>query len=91
MTRTAKRGGLVNVAPKSGGGAVSVAIPENLVGLEGLSTKQAARLIGGSPKTLENWRWRGIGPSYRKCGKRISYSVASLRAYLAENTVQPRG
>jgi len=86
MSRKTKKFGLVNVAPGNGG-----SLPEGMADYEGLSTVQAARLLGCSPKTLENWRWRGIGVAYRKCGKRISYSVSAIRAYLAENTISPRG
>ena len=87
MTRK-KKGGLVNIA-KGGGVDKSVlpgvALLETLAGYEGLSTVQAARLIGCSPKTLENWRWRGIGPAYRKLGaKKVTYSATTIRAYLAD-------
>ena len=41
---------------------------------EYLDTKQAARLMGFSHKTLENWRSKGQGPRYYQLpNKRIRY------------------
>lgn len=37
----------------------------------GLTTRQAAEVLGVSPRTLEDWRLRGGGPVYRKVGRRL--------------------
>lgn len=48
-----------------------------------LSTKQAAELLGVSPRTLERWRcYRSDGPPYRALGTRCLYHPADLEAWL---------
>jgi Helix-turn-helix domain len=50
-----------------------------------LSTYEAARFIGVSPRTLMNWRWRRIGPSFMKYGDgngAVRYLVSDLREWL---------
>ena len=37
-----------------------------------------------SPRTLERWRWEGIGPSYLKIGGRILYRLEDIEAYEQE-------
>lgn len=54
--------------------------PDELV-----NTKQAGSILGLSPKTLENWRCQGKGPSFLNIGKRCHYRVADLQTYLAAN------
>lgn len=51
-----------------------------------VGTKEAAVLVGLSPKTLENWRSKGGGPRFQKSGNRCYYRVRDLEAYLAANT-----
>jgi len=47
-----------------------------------LNQKQAAELLGVSPRTLENWRQRGGGPPYTKIGKsRVVYESEDLDAF----------
>ncbi|MEO0760460.1 MAG: helix-turn-helix domain-containing protein [Pseudomonadota bacterium] len=36
-----------------------------------------------SPRTLEQWRWRGVGPRYLKIGGRVIYPLAFVEAYEA--------
>ncbi len=49
-----------------------------------LSTDEAATYLGISPRTLEDWRYRGGGPVFHKVGRRlVRYLTASLEAYLA--------
>lgn len=38
-----------------------------------LSTRQAAALLGLSPRTLERYRVTGEGPVFRKLGRRVCY------------------
>lgn len=46
-----------------------------------------------SPRTLEQWRWRGVGPRYLKLGGRIVYRLEDVEAFeaarLHENTAGP--
>lgn len=48
-----------------------------------------------SPRTLEQWRWRGVGPRYLKLGGRVIYRLADVEAFEAErihaSTVGPIG
>jgi hypothetical protein len=44
-----------------------------------LRTKEAARFIGVSSRTLEKHRIYGTGPKYSKIGGRIIYAVTDLR------------
>ena len=45
-------------------------------------TQSAAERIGLRPKTLENWRVKGIGPPFYKIGGRVVYADADLDAWL---------
>ena len=46
-----------------------------------LTTKVAARHLGLSHRTLEDWRLRGGGPRYRRFGRRVMYAVHDLDAF----------
>lgn len=46
-----------------------------------LSTKEAARFIGLSNRTLEKHRSYGTGPVYRKIGGRVVYTIDDLQAW----------
>lgn len=37
-----------------------------------------------SARTLEHWRWEGVGPSYIKLGRRVVYSAADIEAFERE-------
>jgi len=37
-----------------------------------------------SPRTLEQRRWRGVGPSYLKLGGRVTYRLSDVEAFEAE-------
>lgn len=37
-----------------------------------------------SARTLEHWRWEGIGPLYLKLGRRVLYRISDIEAYEAE-------
>ena len=67
-----------------------------------LETRDAAKELGLSPRTLEGWRRRREGPPYLKIGRRVKYRPeesrrtrplgcteqgALLRAYLRAPTV----
>jgi len=48
-----------------------------------------------SPRTLEQWRWRGVGPRYLKLGGRVIYRLSDVEAFETErihaSTVGPIG
>ena len=46
-----------------------------------LRTPEAARFLGLSGRTLEKHRTYGTGPTYRKLGGRIVYSLDDLQAW----------
>ena len=43
-----------------------------------LSSKEAARFFTISHRTLEDWRYRGGGPVFRKLGRLIRYKLSDL-------------
>lgn len=52
-----------------------------------LSTPEAARHLALSPRTLEKWRTRGIGPAYARIGRRVVYRREDLDDFVAARTV----
>lgn len=46
-----------------------------------LRTKEAARFLGLSIRTLEKHRTYGTGPTYRKVGGRVLYTIGDLEAW----------
>ena len=71
-------------------------MPNPLAGLPPrlLRTKEAARFLGISIRTLEKHRTYGTGPTYRKLGGRVVYAVEDLQAWadqgLVTSTSDPR-
>jgi len=57
---------------------------------EALSSAQAAAMIGVRPTTLEIWRCKGKGPSFRKLGTAkqapVIYARSEVEAWLNERT-----
>lgn len=53
-----------------------------------LRTQEAARFLGISIRTLEKHRTYGTGPTYRKVGGRVLYTVRDLEAWTAIGTRQ---
>lgn len=51
-----------------------------------LRTQEAARFLGISIRTLEKHRTYGTGPTYRKVGGRVLYTVADLESWTAIGT-----
>jgi hypothetical protein len=56
-----------------------------------LCTKQTARILGLSPRTLEQQRLRGRGLPYIKIGRQIRYLLSDVLAYLRDNRHDPSG
>ncbi len=46
-----------------------------------LTTGEAAALLRIKPHTLENMRWQGTGPKFRKHGGRVFYLRRELKAW----------
>lgn len=46
-----------------------------------LTIKEAAQFLRVHHRTLDNWRWAGKGPRYRKHGKRVVYLKDDLVDY----------
>ena len=51
-----------------------------------LATPQAAQYLNLSPRTMERWRVQGIGPKYRKFGRRTLYNRRDLDIWADQQT-----
>jgi excisionase family DNA binding protein len=49
-----------------------------------LTTKEAARLLALSHRTLEEWRLRGGGPHYSKLGRAVRYARTDIAEWLLQ-------
>ncbi|MGD0624267.1 MAG: helix-turn-helix domain-containing protein [Thermodesulfobacteriota bacterium] len=47
-----------------------------------LNQKQASLLLGVTTSTLESWRCKGCGPTYRKIGSLVRYLESDLITYI---------
>lgn len=47
-------------------------------------TAGASAQTGVPARTLDQWRYLGVGPPYYKLGRRVRYSRAELATWLAE-------
>ena len=54
-----------------------------------ICTKEAARFLGIAPKTLEQWRWKGIGPAFHKMRRAVRYQPGDLRDFLSQGRCDP--
>ena len=52
-----------------------------------LDTPEAAKYIGSTPGTMENWRYVGGGPRYAKLGRRVTYRRTWLDDWLERRAV----
>jgi hypothetical protein len=61
-------------------------------GLAALKEKDAAALLGVSPKTMQQWRWLGRGPDYLKMGEgrgsAIRYEPEALEKFKALSRIK---
>src|SRR3546814_3873791 len=56
-----------------------------------LSEREAAAYLGPvTPRTLQDWRIKGMGPAYTKLGGRVAYDVADLDSFIATRRVEPK-
>jgi hypothetical protein len=51
-----------------------------------LDEKQAAKVLGVTPRALQPWRHRGGGPKFCKLGHRVRYRLTDIKAWIATNT-----
>ena len=49
--------------------------------LRHLNQLQLAQRWGVSPRTLERWRWLGVGPAYLKLVGTVAYRMEDVLAY----------
>ncbi|MBK1717606.1 helix-turn-helix transcriptional regulator [Thiocystis violacea] len=50
-----------------------------------LTEREAAAELGISFRTLQQWRVRGVGPSFLKIGRAVRYDAESLEAWLSQH------
>ena len=85
----ARRGLVAQSDPWPGGrGTGGIPDPQSL-----LTEQQAAIYLGLSPRTLQNWRVRGIGPAFMKIGRLVRYRRQDVAdwagAQLRQSTSEP--
>ena len=49
-----------------------------------LNSVELSRRWNLSPRTLERWRWQGVGPQYLKIRGRVVYRLDDIQAFEAE-------
>ncbi|MDG2005082.1 MAG: helix-turn-helix domain-containing protein [Novosphingobium sp.] len=54
-----------------------------------LPVTEAAGFLGLSRQQLDLWRMKGGGPAYHKVGRKVLYSTADLRAFMARRRNEP--
>lgn len=54
-----------------------------------LCSKDAAKLLSLSPRTLDQWRWKGLGPAYHKVNRQVRYFPSDIRSFLDRNRWEP--
>jgi len=50
-----------------------------------INAYQLGKRWGISPKTLDRWRWQGLGPHFLKIGSKVVYRLSDIEAYEAQN------
>jgi hypothetical protein len=55
-----------------------------------LDQSELAKRWNISPHTLENMRWRKVGPPYIKIGGRVLYRLEDIEAYERANLFLPK-
>jgi len=54
-----------------------------------LNEKDVAMILGLSVKTLQNWRWRGVGLAYHKIGRSVKYLATDVTEYEKMTRIDP--
>ncbi len=52
-----------------------------------LCEKDAAKLLSASPRTLQAWRVKGVGPTFVRIGRTIRYRTVDLSAWIEARVV----
>lgn len=65
---------------------VSQTISTNPEPREYLPPHELAALTGVPTGTLAQWRYRGVGPTFIKAGRRVLYSRRAVEEWLEANT-----
>lgn len=47
---------------------------------------EVAAYLAVPEPTLKQWRRRGVGPRYKKCGQLVRYDWADVQEWLSENS-----
>jgi len=47
-----------------------------------IDQNEVASIIGVAPKTLERWRWQGVGPRFLKIGRLARYHYSDVVEYV---------
>jgi excisionase family DNA binding protein len=50
-----------------------------------LTPRQLSEMLSIPAKTLEMWRWRGVGPKFHKFGKLVRYKETDVQAWIKAN------
>jgi len=56
-----------------------------------LAEREAAKFLKQSHRTLQQWRWRHVGPNYVKSGRNVRYRLSELLKFLEKNEVDVSG
>lgn len=54
-----------------------------------LKESELASLFQLKPATLRNWRYRGEGPTFIKCGSHVRYQRAAVEQFMRSREVAP--
>ena len=55
-----------------------------------INSRELAELLGVREKTVFMWRWRGIGPPYRKInGHLVRYDPGEIAAWIEGQAINP--
>ncbi|TAH37829.1 MAG: DNA-binding protein [Alphaproteobacteria bacterium] len=49
--------------------------------IQHINQKELSERLGVSCRTLERWRWIGIGPRFIKIGGRVRYRLCDIETY----------
>jgi predicted DNA-binding transcriptional regulator AlpA len=73
-------GSICSIAKVANNKGAKMTIPENFTG-QYLRTKEAAKILGLSTRTLEKHRSYGTGPQFLKLGGRVVYKIDDLHSW----------
>jgi predicted DNA-binding transcriptional regulator AlpA len=49
-----------------------------------MDQREVAEILCVSPRTLEQWRWRDLGPRYVKVGSLVRYRECDVQDYIEQ-------